>query len=882
MMTREQTDRVSVSDRRVGQVAVVALAAAVFVANAWAQVTPQPPAGELTVPQLTPQNQAPATQPSGPSGKYRCDQPTFDGGEVWSGDVCKASFTITNDSETPLYIPTVKPSCGCTNVEWDKVIAPGKTGTIKADVKTQGFQPAPIHKTLALTTSDPSSPNPILNIKATIKARLLVQPPNVAFGKVDGKSAALTQKVTITNNRDGAIKLEKMPMLPNLPFTAELTAIEEGKKYELTVTAEPARMREGQNFGQVMLRTGVAGDTDVPIQITATRPPLIDVGMAVIPLQVPTDAAVTRDIMVTYNGDGTMKIVGEPTSSDPAIKATIVEAPPAPTPANPKPAIEPGKSFKLTVVIPAGYDPPFPLPANAQPLITVKTDVAQKPEFQVRVQTYPKRPTGPRVNPDMLVGKPAPQHTVKDAAGKSFVVGETGGRLNVVTFWASWCPHCKKLLPTLQKMSDAYASKGVDFKLVSLDQSVTVEQVGKIAEGLGVKLPMGFDPKQESGHKFGASSFPMTFVLNKNGTIEAVDKGSGIEGTLKEQIDMLLEGKPLPRPVAVAPNTATRPAVDPVPPNVPTPMLIVGGTEQDVGKHKPGSTGRFNLFLRNGGSQPLNIVNVKPSEGLKLAADYPKSLEAGASGGIGLEFNTPSAPGAFEHQVTLATNDPTKPEVTIKLKGTARALLEVEPVAGVDFGRKPAIFSMQRMATITYNGEGAVNFLSAESSSPQFEAVIKPIQQGPNVMVLVSAKGPFSQGEHKATITVKSDSKDQPTIQIPVALFQPPRIDIAPAEVLVNRIPRLQQSLVTITNNGSSSISMLGVKASSDKIRWQFFPEPDGISYKLRVTLPADFAAGPEGEKVTIRTDDSEYGEIVVPIKIDEQGQGAKSVTRVP
>lgn len=867
--------------RRAGTSALVCLVAGSL---AWAQAANPP----LT-PAAPPAAAAVTTSPAGATQgtpKYRCDEPTYNFPDVWSGEEIKHEFVIHNDGDANLEILEARPGCGCTVAEFDKVIPPGKQGKVRSALRTRGFN-SEVTKPINLRTNDPKNPQPILQLKGKIKARVAMDPPTGAqFGKV-GKDTALTKTVRVTNNTDAPLKLQVAPALQNSIFTTELKEVEAGKVYDVIITANRP-FKDGTNFSQVTLKTGIESEPDLFIPANLYAAPLVEVAPAAIAVATPVASELRRQVMLTYNGEGKMKII-EVKSTDPKIKAEFEEVKPVATaPAGSNLPTSEGRMYRVNVTIAPGYEP---APAAPPAEIVVTTDVQAKPEVRVRVQAYPQRPQTPQVVADSLIGKPSPRETAKNSDGQDVKIGEPGDKVSVVTFWTSWCPHCKRLLPTLQRIAQTYTRKGVDFTLVSLDQTAPADQVLKVVKDLGITLPIVVDAKQAIGGKFGANRFPMTFVLNKTGVIEAIHHGNAasIETDIKTQLDLLLEGKtradfPKKAPTAVAesPNqaTATRPAA--AAPTSPNPTLVVDSLKQDVGMFKPGAAGKFNLYLRNGGAQPLNLVELKPSDGLKIDPSAPKVVAGGASAAIPCEFTAPRQPGPFQHSVAITSNDAAKPSVTVTLTGTTRSLIEVDPPAGVDFGRRPATFSMDRMTTLVWNGEGAVKFVGAESSNPKFEATVQPIRQGPNAMVIVRAKAPFEMGENKAKITIKTDCKEQPTVEVPVTLFQPTRIEILPAAVTVPKLPRMQEAMVSITNNGTEGLNVLAVKASSQKIRTQFYPEPDGMSYKLKLILMPGFAVSPDGEKVTIRTDDKEYGEIVIPIKVAETPEAARSVSVVP
>ncbi len=72
----------------------------------------------------------------GPAFKFKGGD-TFDFGKVKKGPIVNHTFEFTNTGNEPLIIKDVNPSCGCTNVDWDKQpILPGKKGKIKVGLRT--------------------------------------------------------------------------------------------------------------------------------------------------------------------------------------------------------------------------------------------------------------------------------------------------------------------------------------------------------------------------------------------------------------------------------------------------------------------------------------------------------------------------------------------------------------------------------------------------------------------------------------------------------------------------------------------------------------------------------------------------------------------------
>jgi len=91
-------------------------------------------------------------------------------GTVKAGTPLNYTFQIKNEGKATLEIKNVAPSCGCTTSDYDKSIAPGKTGGITLVVaKTDGYK-GDITKTATVTTNDPDRQTFILTLKATFSA----------------------------------------------------------------------------------------------------------------------------------------------------------------------------------------------------------------------------------------------------------------------------------------------------------------------------------------------------------------------------------------------------------------------------------------------------------------------------------------------------------------------------------------------------------------------------------------------------------------------------------------------------------------------------------------------------------------------------------------
>jgi hypothetical protein len=163
----------------------------------------EPVAGARALPTVTPtmsmsgemQGAAPL-KPAGPPGKAEIPELAFDAGSVERGTEIKHDFVIKSTGTNDLTIDA-KPGCGCTVVDYAKVVKPGESGTISAAVHTTNFKGA-ITKSITVTTNDPENPRFTLAIKANVTVPVDVSPgENLAF---NGKAGSLSpQEVTVSS-----------------------------------------------------------------------------------------------------------------------------------------------------------------------------------------------------------------------------------------------------------------------------------------------------------------------------------------------------------------------------------------------------------------------------------------------------------------------------------------------------------------------------------------------------------------------------------------------------------------------------------------------------------------------------------------------------------
>jgi peroxiredoxin len=125
----------------------------------------------------------------------------------------------------------------------------------------------------------------------------------------------------------------------------------------------------------------------------------------------------------------------------------------------------------------------------------------------------------------------------KDINGKSVTLSDYKGKVVLLDFWATWCPPCRKEIPGLISLYDAYRARGLVVVGVSMDDSKS--DIRKFKKKLGMNYPIlignGHDDLEPA---FGPLPLPMAFVISRDGRI--CFKHDGM--TEKDQLEREISG----------------------------------------------------------------------------------------------------------------------------------------------------------------------------------------------------------------------------------------------------------------------------------------------------------------------------------------------------
>jgi thiol-disulfide isomerase/thioredoxin len=133
--------------------------------------------------------------------------------------------------------------------------------------------------------------------------------------------------------------------------------------------------------------------------------------------------------------------------------------------------------------------------------------------YAPQLRTFPKPITAPIGSEE---GKLLPDLVFKGESGKVEKLQQYRGRIVFINFWASWCPHCKSEMPSLQKLYDALKDdKRIAFLFFTAERDY--DESKQWAKSNGYSIPM-YRRSGGPGLEM-TGGIPRTMILDQNGII---------------------------------------------------------------------------------------------------------------------------------------------------------------------------------------------------------------------------------------------------------------------------------------------------------------------------------------------------------------------------
>ena len=132
--------------------------------------------------------------------------------------------------------------------------------------------------------------------------------------------------------------------------------------------------------------------------------------------------------------------------------------------------------------------------------------------------------------------------TLYDQYGKEHKLSDYKGKTIFLNLWATWCPPCRDEMPYIEELYKEY-NKNTDEVIIlgvaspNLGQEGDAKHVKDFLKQEGYTFPVLLDEGGSLVYQYGISSFPSTFIIDKDGYITQYVPGGMDKDTMKYLIN---------------------------------------------------------------------------------------------------------------------------------------------------------------------------------------------------------------------------------------------------------------------------------------------------------------------------------------------------------
>jgi len=194
-----------------------------------------------------------------------CDANDFQFSSVLEGHLITHSYIIENNGDAILQISEVKTGCGCSTVNYDAEIPPGKTGNLTLKIDTEGYGGKQYKEVIHIISNDPNTPDFELTARGQVNSLASVSPKGVSF---KGKCTALHETI--------------VTIIPNQNYSFEITGFDLGKLKDKVICTLTKKERSyllsvqnnmkspGRYWGKIVLNTDHKKSKQIDLWVSAT------------------------------------------------------------------------------------------------------------------------------------------------------------------------------------------------------------------------------------------------------------------------------------------------------------------------------------------------------------------------------------------------------------------------------------------------------------------------------------------------------------------------------------------------------------------------------------------------------------------------------------
>lgn len=293
----------------------------------------------------------------------------------------------------------------------------------------------------------------------------------------------------------------------------------------------------------------------------------------------------------------------------------------------------------------------------------------------------------------------------------------------------------------------------------------------------------------------------------------------------------------------------------------PAPDLVCDQPAHDFGTRRDHETVNHRFEFRNAGDAVLKISRVRASCGCTVAKTSTNSLPPGGEAYVEARFKLKGRRGRQHKTITIESNDPDTPRLSLRLKGTIVNEVGLDP-------RYLAFNQVHRDSVATKTVKltsrlPEIRITGIVSDNPAFTNTIAADGRS----FTVATVPPMAEGPQRAALKVETDHPENISVNLQAIAVVVGDVVVIPRDILVRRsVPTPVKRAITIRPAPGKTVGIVGIDLPVEGLTVTRTALPNG-TYTL--TIDGLTAALVENAKpLVIRTDVESTPRIEIPFRI--------------
>lgn len=129
-------------------------------------------------------------------------------------------------------------------------------------------------------------------------------------------------------------------------------------------------------------------------------------------------------------------------------------------------------------------------------------------------------------------GKKAPNFSIVASDGAQVKLSNYKGKALLLHFWATWCPPCRKELPSMEKFSQRTSEKNSRIAFFAICVSDTEKNRATFMKQNKYTFAGALDERGDVALKYGVQGIPTSVLISPDGIVEKIHVGMMSESQL--------------------------------------------------------------------------------------------------------------------------------------------------------------------------------------------------------------------------------------------------------------------------------------------------------------------------------------------------------------